>query len=152
MRKPRFYFDTSVFGGYFDPEFADPTKQLFADLAQNRFVGLLSDTVLRELRGAPQEVAELHKTTGGSWELVQETAEALELVEAYLLADVVSQRFRSDCLHVAIATVCCADALVSWNFRHIVQYHRIRGFNGVNLSQGYGTLDIRTPLEVISYE
>ena len=59
MKTPRFYLDTSVFGGYFDPEFEKPTRQLFSDLAQNRFVGILSDTVLRELVNAPPEVAGL---------------------------------------------------------------------------------------------
>ncbi|OGV85168.1 MAG: hypothetical protein A2340_05270 [Lentisphaerae bacterium RIFOXYB12_FULL_60_10] len=152
MKIPRFYLDTSVFGGYFEPEFEKATRQLFADLAQNRLVGLLSDTMLRELAKAPRGVADLRDTPGGSWELVYESAEALELAEAYLQADVVSRQFQTDCLHVAIATVCRADALVSWNFRHIVQYHKIRAFNAVNLSQGYGALDIRSPAEVVNYE
>ncbi len=34
------------------------------------------------------------------------------------------------------------DILVSWNFRHIVRYDKIRQFNAVNLEQGYHTLDI----------
>ena len=57
--------------------------------------------------------------------------------------------FRDDCLHVALATVHRADVLVSWNFRHIVRFDRIRGFNAVNLREGYGTLDIRSPMEVM---
>jgi hypothetical protein len=52
-------------------------------------------------------------------------------------------------LHVALATVYRADVLVSWNFQHIVRFDRIRGFNAVNLREGYGILDIRSPLEVI---
>ena len=74
------------------------------------------------------------------------------MAEAYLRADFVSRRFQVDCLHVALATVCRADALISWNFKHIVQYHKIKAFNGVNLVQGYGALDIRSPAEVISSE
>ena len=152
MKTTRVYLDTSVFGGYFDPEFEKASRQLFADLAQNRLVGLLSDTVLRELLEAPREVAALRETSGASWELVYETTEALELAEEYLRANVVSRQFQTDCVHVAIATVCRADVLVSWNFRHIVQYHKIKGFNGVNLVQGYGALDIRSPAEVVNYE
>jgi hypothetical protein len=41
---------------------------------------------------------------------------------------------------------------VSWNFRHIVNLGRIRLFNGVNIQQGYGSLEIRTPKEVLEYE
>ncbi len=41
-----------------------------------------------------------------------------------------------------------SDVLVSWNFRHIVNLARIRGYNSVNLRQGYPVLEIRSPLEV----
>jgi hypothetical protein len=41
------------------------------------------------------------------------------------------------------------DVLVSWNFKHIVNFGRIRLFNAVNLEQGYGLIEIRTPREVL---
>ena len=31
-----------------------------------------------------------------------------------------------------MATLAKADVLVSWNFKHIVNLDRIRGYNGVN--------------------
>lgn len=43
------------------------------------------------------------------------------------------------------------DVLVSWNFRHIVRFDKIRLFNAVNLEQGYRTLQVFTPREVTSY-
>jgi len=49
---------------------------------------------------------------------------------------------------VAAATVARADAIVSWNFKHIVRLDRIRGFNAVNLMQGYGIITIVSPKEV----
>jgi hypothetical protein len=45
-----------------------------------------------------------------------------------------------------------AHVLVSWNFKHIVNIDRIRGYNSVNLSRGYKALDIRTPTEILNYE
>jgi len=42
-----------------------------------------------------------------------------------------------------------ADLIVRWNFRHIVQYQKIRGFNAVNLRQGYKNIEIRSPREVV---
>lgn len=152
MKTPRFYLDTSVFGGFFDEEFAAPTQRLFEELWSGRFVGLLSDVSLRELRRAPAEVVALQERGDGVWELLAETQESLNLSAAYIQAGVVSERFMNDCLHVAIATVHGADALVSWNFRHIVQFHRIRGFNAVNMAQGYGIIDIRSPQEVVDHE
>jgi len=48
--------------------------------------------------------------------------------------------------------LCVSDVLVSWNFKHIVNFQKIKLFNSVNLREGYGILDIRTPQEVIDYE
>ena len=57
-----------------------------------------------------------------------------------------------DAEHIAIATLNRVDVVVSWNFRHIVNLQRIRGFNSVNLKRGYPLLEIRSPWEVIIYE
>jgi len=76
----------------------------------------------------------------------------MALAEAYLQAGVVPERYREDCEHVAIATVARVDVLVSWNFRHIVRYDRIRQFSGVSLRRGYLAIEIRSPLEMVEYE
>jgi hypothetical protein len=54
--------------------------------------------------------------------------------------------------HIALATVAQVDVVVSWNFKHIVNYGKIRLFNGVNLECGYRTMAIHSPMEVSSYE
>jgi hypothetical protein len=53
---------------------------------------------------------------------------------------------------VALATIGRVDVMVSRNFRHIVNLGRIRMFNAVNLEQGYGLIEIRTPREVLPGE
>ena len=63
--------------------------------------------------------------------------------------EIVSEQYRSDALHIAIATISGVDVLVSWNFKHIVNLNRIRLFNSVNLKEGYNILEIRTPQEVV---
>jgi hypothetical protein len=73
----------------------------------------------------------------------------LDLTEKYMAENIVSEQYASDALHIAIATVLGVDVLVSWNFKHIVNLNKIRLFNAVNLREGYGILDIRTPQEVI---
>jgi hypothetical protein len=59
---------------------------------------------------------------------------------------------RADAQHIAMASVARVDVLVSWNFKHIVNLQRIRGYNSVNLRQGYPMIEIRTPREVMSDE
>ena len=77
------------------------------------------------------------------------TDEMDELAEKYMQEKIVTDKYYDDALHIAIATVMKIDVLVSWNFKHIVNYDKIIKFNGVNISEGYSHLEIRTPREVI---
>jgi len=77
--------------------------------------------------------------------------EATILAEKYIEAKVVGKTSKADCQHIAMATICRADILVSWNFKHIVNLDRIRGYNGINFQNGYPMIEIRTPKEILSY-
>ncbi|NHI94993.1 MAG: hypothetical protein EAX96_21060 [Candidatus Lokiarchaeota archaeon] len=57
-----------------------------------------------------------------------------------------------DAQYVAIATTHRVDLLVSWNFKHVVNLQKIRGYNSVNLKLAYPLLEIRTPWEVLIYD
>ena len=65
---------------------------------------------------------------------------------------VVGQTSLTDCRHIALATVHRVDVVASWNFKHIVNLERIKGYNSVNLRMGYPAIEIRTPQELVSYE
>ena len=43
-------------------------------------------------------------------------------------------------------------SFMSWNFRHIVHYDKIALYNAINVANGFGTIGIYSPSEVISYE
>lgn len=75
--------------------------------------------------------------------------EVYELADQYIKAEAVGQKFYEDAQHIANATICKVDILVSWNFKHIVNIDRIRKYNAVNLMLGYSPLEIRTPREII---
>jgi hypothetical protein len=78
--------------------------------------------------------------------------ESLDLARAYVAEKVVGPTSFDDCIHIALATINKADILVSWNFKHIVNVYRIRGYNSVNLKLGYSTIEIRSPKDIIGYE
>ena len=80
------------------------------------------------------------------------TSEAVELHEAYMAARILTRKSANDALHVAVATVARADAIVSWNFRHIVRLDKIKAYNQVNFAMGYGLLTILSPREVSTDE
>lgn len=150
MVKPlRIYVDTSVIGGCFDAEFEAPSRRVIELARQGRLVLLISDIVVAELAGAPREVrAVLESLSAEVVEEVDVRDDVQALASAYLKAGVVAERWLDDATHVAAATVARADAIVSWNFRHIVRLDKIKAYNQVNLAQGYGILTILSPVEV----
>jgi predicted nucleic acid-binding protein len=151
--KQKFYIDTSVFGGYFDIEFAEYTIPLFEKLQNGEFTLLFSSVTQEELVNAPQNVRDLvqHIKTENT-HFLEATDEAVELATEYISEKVVGQTSFADCLHIAIATINNADYLISWNFKHIVNVQRIRGYNSINIKKGYKQLEIRSPRDFISYE
>ena len=148
-RKERLYFDSSVIGGYYDTEFAEDSKRLIGYAQEERIVVLMSEVVVQEILKAPARVQEImFSIPSGILERIELTAEILSLRDAYLSAQILSPRWGDDALHVAAATVARADAIVSWNFRHIVRLDKMRAYNQINLSNGYGILTIISPKEV----
>ena len=153
MKRPYIYVDASAIGGCEDSEFAEPSLSLWRLFIKGMLIQVLSEHTLRELSGAPENVrAHLLDVPAAHQIILSDTPEADILAEAYLSHGIVGPGSRSDALHVALATVAHVDVLVSWNFKHIVNLDRIRLFNAVNLEQGYGLIEIRTPREVLPDE
>ncbi|HRD56903.1 MAG TPA: type II toxin-antitoxin system VapC family toxin [Ferruginibacter sp.] len=151
--KQRIYIDTSVFGGHFDIEFAEHTIPLFDRLKNGEFTLLFSTVTQDELENAPEKVRNLVQgIKTENTEFLETTNEAVELASEYITEKVVGQTSYADCLHIALATINRADFLVSWNFKHIVNVQRIRGYNAINIKNGYKQLEIRSPREFAKYE
>jgi hypothetical protein len=83
--------------------------------------------------------------------IVTPSAEALALAERYVQEGALTEKFISDAQHIAVATIEKVDSLGSWNFKHMVNFFRIRQYNAINLKNGYSLIDIRSPREV-AYE
>ena len=150
-RKWRLYLDTSVFGGCFDAAegWNADSLRVVGYLLTGKAELVTSEVVEMELEAAPAKIRELYEgVPAESKRRVPLTKEAEELAEAYLAAGVVGRRWIEDCQHVALATLAGADAIVSWNFKHIVRMDRIRGFNAVNVAEGHAMVQIISPKEV----
>jgi len=153
MKPGRIYVDSSVFGGCCDSQFREDSRRLFEAVRKGIFRVLLTEVVLREIEKAPEEIQQvLASLPQGAFERVDIDYEIISLRDAYLSADIVSEKWVNDATHVAAATVAHADAIVSWNFRHIVRLDKIKAYNQVNLLNGYGILTILSPKEVIPYD
>ncbi len=152
-RRPlRVYADASVFGGAFDKEFAEPSRDFFAQVRIKRFRLVTSAIVQAEIEAAPAQVKKLFDDMLKSAEVVSVSEAATQLAKAYVDARIVTPKWETDALHVAVATVSNCSLIVSWNFVHIVHFEKISRYNAINTLNGYAGVAIHSPQEVIQYE
>ena len=114
---------------------------------------VLSELTLRELAPAPLAVRSVLAAIPESHiEVLQLSPAAAELAQRYLAEGILKANMLADAQHIAMATLANVHALVSWNFRHVVNLPRIQGYHGVNIRFGYATIEIRSPREVLADE
>jgi predicted nucleic acid-binding protein len=148
----RVYADTSVYGGVFDQGIDAASRKFFDQVESGFFELVTSSVVADELASAPENVRNQFESFLPKAVLVPVEKKDLDLQAAYLKAGVVSGKWSADALHVALASTNRCKVIVSWNFRHIVHFDKIPLYNAVNLINGFDSLSINTPAEVISYE
>ena len=143
MVRQRFYFDTSVFGGVYDVEFEEDSIQLFEKVKLGQIICVYSDLTEGELFEAPEKVRTFFRDLKKEHiEIVSVNDEAINLARKYIDERVVGETSFDDCVHIALATIHKVDILVSWNFKHIVNIYRIRGYDSVNLRCGYWKIEM----------
>ncbi len=152
MKKIRVYVDTSVIGGCLDPEFETWSRGMLLDFQKGFFMLVLSSLTDAEIQDAPYEVKEAYKEFKNcDHEYIELDVESIGLADAYLKKNIIPVSFRNDAQHISMATISGADILVSWNFKHIVNFEKIQKFNSVNLDMGYKPIFIYSPREVTTY-
>ena len=77
------------------------------------------------------------------------SSDVLALREAYLQSKILTKKSSNDALHVALASVNKCNVIVSWNFKHIVHFQKIPLYNAINILNGYQSISVNTPSEVI---
>jgi len=141
--QPRIYIDTSVIGGYYDEEFEDATRPLFDRIANHDFTVYFSEINELELTLAParvQAVKELIPTS--SYQYLRLDEESKTLAETYVREKALGKASLYDAYHIALASVNRLDCLISWNFKHIVNFDKIRLFNSINIRLGYPLIEL----------
>lgn len=146
----RFYFDTSVLSGVFDTEFEEHSTILMERVKLGQIKAVISELAEEEIMKAHKEIRDFYKSLPKQHiEFVEITNDALLLANTYIKEKVVGKTSFDDCLHIGMATVYKVDLLVSWNFKHIVNIYRIRGYNAVNIKLGFPPLEIRSPKDIV---
>ena len=109
----------------FDKEFDVDTKQFFNKVINDKITIIVSETVETELKNAPDNVKAFYDSIPKEIiQIVDNTDEITALANKYVEANIVSKKYFPDCLHIAAAIINNADVLVSWNFKHLVNFER----------------------------
>jgi len=148
--RQRIYIDTSVIGGFFDAEFETATRQLFKRIADKEFDVYFSEVNKAELTNAPEHVKAIKDLIPAEcFRYIDLTDEAKALALLYINERVLGKASRNDASHIALASVNRVSCLISWNFKHIVNFDKIKLFNSINIRLGYPIIDIRSPLDFL---
>jgi predicted nucleic acid-binding protein len=151
--RQRIYIDTSVIGGYYDTEFEVPTKQLFDRIINKDFIVYFSEVNETELEFAPEHIKDVKNLIPVDCIKHIEIDEEVEaLTQTYIAERALGKASENDAYHIALASINRLDCLISWNFKHIVNFDKIKMFNSINLRLGYPLIDIRSPLEFLKYD
>jgi predicted nucleic acid-binding protein len=135
-------------GGYYDVEFKMATRQLFERITNKEFDVYFSEINETELINAPQQVKSVKNLIPDEcFHFIEMTEEVKALAMLYITEKVLGKASRNDAYHIALASVNRINCVISWNFKHIVNYDKIRMFNAINMRLGYPLIDIRSPLE-----
>ena len=151
----RLFLDTSVLGAEFDTESkerVETTRRLFELLRMGRARACISAVTLDEIAHAPRDIRAWIEETLASFDLdfLEESEETEQLATAYLDEGALPARSHNDARHLAVATIHGVDALVSWNFKHMVNIFRRRRVHAINLRRSKPLIDIVSPPEALA--
>jgi len=149
MPIPTLYLDTSVIGGYFDAEWQSPTRELWRLMELGLYRFTTSIVTAEELVLAPDRVRALFAAGFPAEAILPVPGEARQLAAAYIRQGILPAKSINDATHVAACTVAGIEYLVSWNFKHLVNAERKRGFHAMNILHGYHNVSIVSPQEFI---
>ena len=155
MRIPKIYLETSVLNFVFDDDSSDKkadTIKLFKEIKEGKYIPHISDYVKKEIDNTPdpdkrRKLNKIVKEYGAK--VLPRTEETEQLADEYLKEGIIPEKYRTDALHIATATVYDLDMVISWNFKHIVKRKTIVNTGAINQRNGYKKVEIYSPSEVI---
>ncbi|GHT00511.1 hypothetical protein AGMMS50276_26480 [Synergistales bacterium] len=157
MKKLKIYLDTSVISHLQQedaPEKMRDTLALWEDFKSGIYDIVLSDLTLAEIDDCaePKRSFMRERVAEIQYEEAMRDDESRQLSALYFERGGLPPKSKDDALHIAIATICECDVILSWNFRHIVNMRAITAVDSVNIYQGYRTLRIMPPTMLLKSE
>ncbi len=157
MKRLKIYLDTSVIS-HLDqqdtPEKQADTRRLWERVKAGTFDVVLSNVDFDELsKCAPQKRATLAGyLTQIQFDRVDVNADMLRIADRMVDLGILKKKSYEDCQHIAAAVASGCDAIVSWNFKHIVNYNTMQGVKAITALEGRNDLLIFTPSVLLGDE
>ena len=156
MRIPKIYLETSVLNFVFAddaPDKRSDTLKLFEEIKNGRYCPFTSIYVTEETDKATEDKRKkmYEVVLDYKIDILQKTNEIKQLADIYVNEGIIPKRYVMDALHIAAATINNIDAIISWNFEHIVKRKTIIMTESVNLRNGYKKVEIYSPAQVVEY-
>jgi predicted nucleic acid-binding protein len=157
MKKPRIYLDTSVISHLDAPDVPDKeadTRRLWEDIKAGKYEVFISNLTLVEMRNCPEPKRSFMREaiTQISSVHIERNDESQHLSDLYVKIGGLPPKSKDDATHIAIATVYECDIILSWNFRHIVNFRAMKAVDAINTMEGYRLLKILSPTMLINEE
>jgi len=147
-----------MFNFYFaddSPEKRQDTLKLFKEIKDGKYEPYTSFVVLDEINKTTDN-QKRERMLGLIKEydvgVMEDDSEADTLADIYVREGIIPIKYRDDALHIAVATIAEMHVILSWNFQHIVKRKTRNMVNAVNLREGFRTIEICSPKEVIEDE
>ena len=156
-KRQKVYIETTLFNFYVDEDKGDAhaeTVRLFKEIAANKYEAYTSDYVVDELERAPEAKRDkmISLLTEYGIKVLEPDTAASKLADIYVAEGVIPLKYRTDGLHIAIATVNGLDMIISMNFQHIVKRKTVKMTGAINILNGYQAIEIYSPMEVVDSE
>jgi predicted nucleic acid-binding protein len=150
MGKLKLYLDTSIISHLDQDDVPDKmaeTRLLWDKIKAGVYEVVISDVDIQELNKCAETKRNvLYQYFGEiTYTKVETNDRADEIAERFVDLGILKQKSLEDCQHIANAIVSGCDAIVSWNFKHIVNHKTQMGVKTIVAQEGYNDLLIYTP-------
>ncbi|MDR2067278.1 MAG: PIN domain-containing protein [Endomicrobium sp.] len=157
MKKLKIYLDTSVISHLCAPDVPEKmqdTRKVWEDVKKNIYDVLISDVTITEIEHCPEPKRSFMYSALANIEYkeVQHNGETERLADLYCKEGGLPPSSQDDAKHIAVATANSCNAIISWNFKHIVNLRAMTAVDVVNLKEGYVLLRILSPSMLLKEE
>ena len=146
----KIHLDTSVISHLFaddTPDKMEDTNKLWEDFKAEKYDICISSVTAEEIQkcAEPKRTMMAERLGEIDFTVLEETDEINNLAGEYVNNGVLTKKSMDDCLHIAYAVVTNCDIIISWNFKHLVNYRTINKVKIVNAVNNYKEISIISP-------